>query len=126
MSLRALAESDLGLIMEDADGGFGWAVTLTNPAGTSEPMTGLSTDISQMIDPETGMLITGRSATVSLRLSSIPVAMGEPEGVPDADAKPWTVEFNDIGGTSHLFKISSAQPDRAIGTIVLVLEVYAL
>lgn len=123
--LRELAESDLSFIMEDTTGGFAWPFTLTNPAGTSAALAGLTNDISALIDPETGALVTGRSATVTLRTSSIPDGLGVPQGIPDASAKPWTVAFQDIALLDHLFKVSTARPDRALGITSLVLEVYA-
>ena len=126
MSLRNLAERDLAAIVEDESGGFAWPITLTDPSGRVEALSGLSNDISQLIDPDTGQAVSGRLAGVALRVSSI-LALGLelPKGVADSKSKPWIVEFNDINGKPHKFKVAQSNPDRALGIITLILEAYA-
>jgi len=126
VGIRELAESDLGAILEDSATGFGWPITLTDPSGVSNAnLTGFSNDISQVIDPDTGQVVSGRTASVSLRLSTLITAgFGMPRGVADQTSKPWLVTFNDINGTSHTFKITNADPDRALGVVVCMLENY--
>ena len=150
MSLRMLAESDLGFILEDAVTGFGWPITLTNPDGATISMTGFSNDIAQVIDPDTGQAVSGRSANCSLRMSSIRelggnlvtecgetlaqcgetsmqsgnVPFGLPRGIADSDSKPWIATFLDIGGLPHTFKIIQSNPDRALGVLSCLLEIY--
>jgi len=124
VGLRETAEADLAFIIEDADA-FGWAITVTDPSDASADLVGASGDISELIDPETGQLVSGRRAHVSLRLSSLVAAgLGIPEAVSDKASKPWRVTFDDIGGTSHTFKIAEARPDRTIGLVVCLLESY--
>jgi len=151
MGLRQQAESDLSFILEDSVRGFGWPITVANPAGVSISLTGFSNDISQAIDPDTGMLVSGRSASCALRISTIyelggclvtecgePLAeCGEPQmeagnvkfglpiGIADHKSKPWTVTFDDILGKSHTFKVSQTNPDRSLGIITCMLEDYA-
>lgn len=127
MGLRELAEQDLGAVLEDGAYGFGWPITLTNPAGlVDSTLVGFSNDISQVIDPDTGQAVSGRAASVVLRLSSLTAAGFDiPRGIADQTSKPWIVTFNDIGGTSHTFKVSKADPDRALGVVSCMLEVYA-
>lgn len=122
--LRELAEADLSGILEDSVNGFGFAITVTNPAGDSEALTGFSTDIAQVIDPDTGQTVSGRFASVTLRLSTIVPLLGMPVAVSDATAKPWVVEFDDINGVAGKFKVAGTAPDRTLGIIVLRLEVY--
>lgn len=125
MSLRELAESDLAGIVEDSVTGFGWEIVVTAPDKQTVIMTGLSNDISQVIDPGTGMAVSGRSASVSLRLSTLDAAaIGRPVGVADSGAKPWVVEFLDINGLPHKFKVKSSDPDPTIGLLVCILEAY--
>lgn len=126
MSIRELAESDLGSILEDGATGFGWPITLTDPAGTVGSLTGFSDDIAQVIDPDTGEAVSGRLASVALRISSI-YAEGFttlPRGIADSGSKPWIVQFNDINGSPHKFKIAQSNPDRALGLLSCILEVY--
>lgn len=125
MSLRQLAESDLGAILEDSVHGFGWSVKITDPTGESRTLTGLSDDIAQIIDPDTGQAVSGRLASIALRISSLTTAgLNLPEGVADSSRKPWIVEFNDINGNPYKFKVSQSNPDRALGIVTCLLELY--
>ncbi len=123
MSLRHEAAADLRAIVEDSADGFGWPITVTNPAGTSLAMIGLSTDIGVTVDQETGQPIVGRRASVALAIASLG-SLGMPANVASATSKPWVVVFNDIGGTSHTYKVSEAMPDRAMGLVTCLLEAY--
>lgn len=129
MSLRALAEQDLGVILEGDAYGFRWPITVTDPAGlTDDTLYGFSDDISQVIDPDTGQLVSGRLASVALRTSTL-LAAGFtelPRGVADSSSKPWIVAFNDINGTAHAFKVRQSNPDRALGMVTCILEAYEL
>jgi hypothetical protein len=125
MNLRLQAEADLGSIMEDTVGGFGWPITVTDPDGTVRPLVGLSTDIAQVIDPDTGQVVSGRLVSVSIRIATLTAAgLALPRGESDRLKKPWLVTFDDINGNPYTFKVQSADPDRAIGLVVCILEVY--
>lgn len=126
MGLREQAEADLGMIIEDRSFGWGWDIILTDPDGKSEPMVGLSQDIALAVDPDTGMLVSGRTATIALRISTLR-AKGfaeNPKGVPDKNKRPWVVKFNDINGVPCVFKVIRSNPDAMIGCITAVLETY--
>lgn len=124
MSLRETAAADFRAIVGDA-AGFGWPVTVKPPDGRVLELVGLSTDVSEMIDPQTGIAISGRTASVTLSTKAFEDAgFPIPRGVAEESGKPWIVTFNDIGGKPHTFKISEAKPDRAIGSVVCMLEVY--
>lgn len=127
MGLRELAEQDLVQIVEDRDHGFGFNIALKNPAGTSLPFVGLSSDIAVMINPETGQAVSGRHAHVALRLTTLraaPIGFGFPTAVREETSKPWTVEFTSIDGVLHKFKVYDVNVDRALGLVILVLEKY--
>lgn len=125
MSLRQQAETDLGLILEDEVTGFSWPITITDPDGTTKPLMGFSDDISQIIDPDTGQAVSGRLASVALRISSLTTAgLALPKGITNADKKPWIVGFDDISGNPYKFKVSQSNPDRALGLVILLLELY--
>jgi len=128
MGLRDIAKTDLSLILADSDYGFAYLITVTNPAGTSTPsgFTGFSNDISQIIDPDTGEAVSGRSATVALDMTALTAAGFStlPEAVADEDLKPWIVVFDDIEGSSYTFKVSQSNPDRSLGLVVCHLEAY--
>lgn len=125
MGLRQIAETDLGKILEDSTTGFGYSITITDPAGTSKTLTGFTNDISQLIDPETGQAVSGRLASFAIRIGLLTDnGLGIPVGITDSASKPWLVEFDDINGNSFTFKVVDSSPDRAIGMIVCVLELY--
>lgn len=124
MSLREQAGLDLRTIVEDLDG-FGWPITVTDPSGLSATLTGLSTDIGHTIDPETGIAVSGRRASVAITIASLAEAgLGIPRAIADQSSKPWVIAFADIGGSSHTFKVCDAMPDRAIGLVTCLLEGY--
>lgn len=122
MGLREIAEQDLALTLEDIDG-FGYNIQVTDPAGLSKPLVGRSGDIGQAIDVDTGQLVSGRTASVSLRISSLTAAgLGLPEAVADSTSKPWRITFDDINGVSFAFKVSQSAPDRTLGLVTCHLE----
>lgn len=125
MGLRELAQSDLKAILEDDVSGNGHPITVTDPSNVSVPMKGYSTDIGQVIDPETGGLISGRLASVVLVMSSLfEAGFGIPKGITDPNQKPWLITFQDINGTTGTFKVTNTMPDRTIGNIVCMLELW--
>lgn len=130
MPLRTQAEQDLGTILEGDAHGFRWPVVIVSPTGQTvgdpNPFYGFSDDISAVIDPETGVLVSGRLASVALRISALQAAglATLPEAVADQAGKPWLVRFNDINGSAHAFKVRQSLPDRALGLLVCILEGY--
>jgi len=123
--IRETAEADLACILEDGVLGAGWPVTVTNPSEVSESFTGYSNDISQVIDPDTGQAVSGRAASVVLRISTLTAAgFSLPVGISDTAAKPWIVQFDDIGGSQHTFKIIRTDPDRTLGIVSCLLQVH--
>ena len=126
MSLRAVAEADLNVILEDSVMGFGYPIILTSPDEVSKNLTGFSNDISTLIDPETGLAVSGRTASAALRISSLIAAGFDtlPRAIQKETDKPWLVQFDDINGNPFTFKVQDGNPDRALGIITLTLEIY--
>jgi hypothetical protein len=126
MNLRQQAEADLAFILEDSTTGFGWPITVTDPNGSSRPLTGSSNDIAQVVDPETGQVVSGRSASIALRVASLFEAgfNSLPVGISDRNSKPWLVAFDDINGNPHTFKVIQSNPDRTLGLVTCILEAY--
>lgn len=127
MGLREIAETDLVITLEDPTFGAGWPITVTNPDGVKNciPLFGQSDDIAQVIDPDTGQAVSGRLASAVLRISSLTAAGLElPRGIADSGQKPWLIEFDDINGNPYVFKVSESNPDRALGIVVCLLELY--
>lgn len=123
--LRETAEADLAVILEDGTTGFGRPITVTDPSGTVGNLTGFSNDVAEVIDPDTGQAVSGRIASVALRISSLTTAgLGLPEGIADATSKPWQISFDDINGNPFTFKVQRSNPDRALGIVTCILELY--
>ena len=126
MSLRDVAEADLNGILEDSVTGFGYPIIVTSPDKVSKPLKGFSKDISFSIDPDTGLAVSSRTASVALRISSLIAAGFDtlPKGIQDSKSKPWLIEFNDINGNPFKFKVQEGHPDRGLGIITCTLEIY--
>lgn len=124
MGLRETAKTDTKNILEDVNG-FGWPIRVTDPAGTFADMVGHSNDVADHIDPDTGLPISGRQASVALSMASLTTAgLGLPEGKNDAATKPWLVTFDDIDGTPFTFKVVKTNPDRTLGIVTCNVELY--
>jgi hypothetical protein len=125
MGLRQEIRQHTHNILQDVKHGFAWSLVVTNPDGISACMAGFSTDIADLIDPETGMAVSGRQAEVTLSFDSLKaVGLDHPAYVADGSGKPWTVRFDDIEGTSHIFKVMRSAPDRTMGLVLCYLEAY--
>lgn len=125
MGLREQAAADALRILEDQCG-FGWPITLTNPDGATLRLTGFSNDIGQTIDADTGMLVSGRQASIALPLRRLKGEQWDiPRMIADQSLKPWIVTFDDVVGESRTFKVRETLPDRALGVIVCMLEAYS-
>jgi len=125
MGLREQAETDLGFILDGDENGFRWPITVTDPDGVTADLYGFSDDIAQVIDPDTGQAVSGRLASVAIRIGALTAAgLSLPVGIVDAGSKPWVMEFNDINGNPFKFKVSQSNPDRALGLVACLLELY--
>jgi len=127
MSLRTQAELDLATVLE-ASSDFGHPFTLTDPAGFSSgvQLYGATGDIGQLIDPETGQAVTGRHAALTVRMASL-TANGYssfPVSVADAAGLPWVVEFAGVSTAAQKYKVKQAWPDKTLGIITMVLELW--
>ena len=64
-------------------------------------------------------------AHVSLRISSLVAAgLPVPAGIVDASLTPWLVSFDDINGVGYTFKVVESNPDRTLGFVNCLLELY--
>ena len=125
MNLRERAQRDTHAILTDSAHGFGWDIILTAPDGKACELTGYSNDIAIAIDPQTGEVVSGRTASIVVSQQELLCKNVEyPKGVVDASKKPWLVEFKDINGAQHIFKIRQSNPDRTIGFTSFILELY--
>lgn len=125
MGLRELAAADNRTILNDSVSGFGYSIIVTDPSGVQTPFTGYSNDISQLIDPDTGVAVSGRVASVAINIRDLTEqGLSLPKSIADKTSKPWLITFDDINGNPQTFKVAQSNPDRAIGMLVCVLEFY--
>lgn len=126
MGLREQAAADARTILEDSAAGFGWPITVRDPNELSANVIGFSNDIAQTIDPQTGMVVTGRLASVSFSIATLQAAgfADLPRAKADKATYPWVVRFNDINGKPHTFSVLEATPDRALGIVTCTLAAY--
>ena len=112
MNLRTLAQADTALTLE----GDGVPMTLTAPDGVEYPVTGAHVDIGQTVDPDTGVMVSGRSASAAVRIAALPVI---PRGMAESSGRPWLLVVDGLK-----YKIAHSNPDRSLGVVVLLLEGY--
>lgn len=120
MSLRDQVLTDLRSILRN-ESDFGQAITLTDPSGATTAMIGLTKDISRAIDADTGVLVKGRTITVTVPIADLP-AGARPEATHDTTVKPWLVSFPRI--TSAVvtgYAVIGTDPDDSVGGFVLEL-----
>ena len=124
MSLRDQAEELLAVAIESV-AYFGQSVTLTNPAGFSSVLIGDYNDIGATIDPESGQVVSGRTASVALRISTLKTLgfADLPRRIADGATKPWRVGLT-YDGEALQFIVRESLPDRSAGVVVLMLEEY--
>jgi hypothetical protein len=127
MALREVAERDMAYIAQGDPTGWRWSIELTDPLGNkSVDMYGLSNDVALFIDPGTGQPVSGRMASVAVRIAEIQAQglVGFPEAIAETNRNPWIVKFNDINGVPYTFRVVSTEPDRALGLLVCILEIF--
>ena len=122
MSLADFAAADLQSIL-NADGA---CVTLQAPDGRSAEFRANTQDISHAIDPQTGMLVSGRTVSVALSQFDLEIVGMAPSAVVEnKTSKPWVVRFVETTSrVPHTFKVKESKPDRTIGALILILEFY--
>ncbi len=125
MGLRELAQRHNRQITTNQTTGFAWPISITDPDGTTVEVSGFGDDISALIDPETGQAISGRLASIAVNINELAdKGLGLPVEIHDKKIKPWVVEFEDIMGYDHVFKVEKSNPDRALGMVTCLLEFY--
>lgn len=126
MGLRDQAKRDARYIISGDVYGFRWPVVVEDPNGVvSVDMYCTSKDISLMIDPQTGMSLSGRTVSCTFHIddlidqgfNSLPVSIKD-------GGKPWKIKFNDVNGFSFTFIVTDGIPDRTFGVIPCTLELY--
>lgn len=115
MNLRALAESDLSITLEDADNGGACSFTFVPPDNSTEPeavysVSGFVGDIGYLMTTE-GVPVAGRTVCATWRLSSMKDA-NENIVLPK---RGWQVLYTDLFGTQWALYVTRVEPDRTVG-----------
>ena len=125
MSLRSTAEADTTRILEDGSTGFGWPIILTDPDDLETELTGFTNDIHELIDPDTGVSVSERRVSIALSISALEAEdIALPYNVSDESTKPYVIKFNDSAGNEQIFKVLESHPDRTVGMVTCLLEIY--
>lgn len=125
MNLRERAIVDHKRILGDSSAGFGQELTITNPQGVALLLIGYASDVGEIVDPETQMLIQGRRATCTFDPELVKTAgMGTVVAVSEGSSKPWLVAFADAHGTTRTYKVIQVAPDQHLGSVRCELESY--
>ena len=124
MSLQDAAAKLVRSILENKDQ-FGIEMTVTDPSGVQAQITGIPTDISQTIDPQTGLLVASRSICVSMPLAAFDEQFSKrPEGVNAKGRRQWLVELKLQNMPAAVkYAVISTRPD-AIGCVLCFLQIY--
>jgi hypothetical protein len=114
-NVRALAEADLALTLEDPNGA-GTPYTLI-ASGVEYPVVGTYDDIGFLIDPVSGEAIQARTITATCRLSTIMTLAGKAPG------RGWKARVSGLHGGTHTLYVQRNEIDRTIGICRLTLGI---
>ena len=124
MGLNEIAADDFANFTSNTDE-FGHEFVITAPDGTViEGIKGYSTDISALIDPETGQMVAGRTASVSIAMRFFRNAgFGSiPTMEPKKNKKPWIFEWLAPNTSVYTFSVRDAIPDRKLDQTLFMLQ----
>jgi len=126
MNFLNIAQQDKAFTLKDSEYGFGTVITLTDPDLFSAEVTGRINDINLAIDPDTGVGVSGRNATIAVDMQELTDKGFStlPKGQSDKKKKPWIVEYTDQLSNDHTFIVLEGNPDRTLGIVLCTLESY--
>lgn len=127
MNFLQIAQQDKAFTLKDSDYGFGTVITITDPDLLSAEVTGRTNDINLLIDPDTGVGVSGRTAEISIDMQELTEKgfTSLPTGQSDKTKKPWIVSYTDQLSNTHTFKVMEGNPDRTLGIVLCTLEFYS-
>lgn len=110
MNLRALAESDLALTLEDGAFGSATEITFIDPVGNETKVSGWVNDIGFGYDTD-GVAVSTRTVCIMWRLSSFVNQAGYI--IPSKQG--WQCSYKDLSGKEWVCAITRVEPDRTLG-----------
>jgi hypothetical protein len=124
VSLLARVRNDIARITQNTKE-FASVVKLTSPAGVTRDVAAITNEVWQGLDPNSGNIVNGASASVAISLDALTKAgLGIPQNDHDRKAKPWRVELTLADGVARTYKITESRRDMTLGLIWYVLEHY--
>jgi hypothetical protein len=126
MNILEIAQRDKSFTLNDKEYGFGSTIKLTDPDLHSADVIGRSNDISFALDTNTGVAVSGRTATVAIDMNEL-IEKGFSSlhsAQSDKTKKPWIIEFDDQQGNTHVFTVLEGNPDRTLGIVLCTLQFY--
>lgn len=122
-SLALQAKEDFRSIM-NSDMGARLDITITSPSKVVHVFSGRNANISQTIDPGTNQTIIASQDVVAVDIDDLAdVDFQVIRGVSDNSLKPWIVN---IDGNDKSYKVTEANPDWSLNSMVIWLEVLEL
>jgi len=112
---RSIVNSKLGAAIE---------IIITSPNKAVHSFFSRNANISQSIDPSTNQTIIGSQNVIAVSIDDLKdVGFETIRGVSDNTIKPWIVS---IESDDKSYKVTEANPDLSLGSMVLWLEVLEL
>jgi len=115
MNLIEIAESDLDFTLEDTETGFGVDLIFLDSESEEVTISCQTTDISYLIDPETGQGVESRTVEITGRITTFVLSDVSP-------AKGSIVKYYDTNGNLYKSCIKQIMPDKKIGILKILLE----
>lgn len=119
---RALAQS----VVEDTSA-FASEVTCTDELAVSATLAGFVNEIALAVDPDTGVQVSLKQASVVLSRASIAESgLAYPKAIPDTTGAPWRVAWAGADGVTRTCKVIEVVPDEnpGIDLVTLKLDAY--
>lgn len=122
-SLAVQAREDFRDIMGSTIGAL-VEITVKDPNGVVHPFAGRNANISQTVDTGTNLTTVSAQNVVAVDIDDLKdVGFETIRGVSRNDIKPWIVS---IDGNEKFYKVTEANPDWSLGSMILWLEVLEL
>ncbi len=119
---RTLAHSIVGNIDD-----FATEITCTDEFEATATVNGLVNETALAIDPDTGVQVAGKQASVVVSRAAISEAgLAYPKAIPETTATPWLVAWAGADAVSRSYKVIEVLPDDnpGIDLVTLKLDAY--
>lgn len=126
MNLCDIAVADAHSILTDTAYGAARDIEIAPPGSDDfEQVQGWPNDVSEIVDPGTGAVVSGRFISVALSLKSLADAgLDIPTKIIDKNSPVWRIKSPDSSGTIWECTVKFSRPDRRLNIVTLILVPY--